>query len=173
MKICVYGPSGCGKTRMLKMIAGELYQTTMRMSVSLLPVPSFFGSLDEYLKLYEFNSELHLEPLCKFVFSKKCDFQKTLAREFSTFSAGEQRRIDMYRAISMPAALYLVDEPLANSGKQHLTRIEGFLKNVTGNLVVVSHGPMQSAKNIEFSQDVGLKVLHMLRPSLGNASSKK
>ena len=139
MLINIFGPSGSGKTTLIKELirSKQLFKfyfyliepSTKKslfktLSTSLMPLPNFRGSVFDYFNLFglPFDSPLenkYLEQLKKSTYNFNFSNHDNMAsRLFQTLSAGEQRRLVLFRALISNSDLVVIDEPFCNSDEK-------------------------------------------------------
>jgi len=135
----ILGPSGCGKTTLLRLIAGLIRADSGAVRyddvdvTDVRPGDRRIGMVFQNYALYP-HFESRTNVLSYFLFRKKTPELNALAREKyertselmgveltallgrkpGTLSGGEKQRVALGRCITRDAALFLVDEPLAN-----------------------------------------------------------
>ena len=142
MILNIFGPSGSGKTTLIKSllkyketkkffeeVSGEnlKIETNKKISVSLIPLPKFRGSVEEMFKIFHIESKslinlnIELQPLYQTIFNElpiKSKLDNALSRQVETLSAGEVRRLYILRSLLVKSNILIVDEPFSNSDKK-------------------------------------------------------
>lgn len=134
MLINIFGSSGSGKTTFIKELIKsqklskfylyfhkEFKELTlpMKISTSLMPMPNFRGTVIDYFNLFGLDHDFpaknkYLDMLKKSTFNFKSN-ENLGSRLFQTLSAGEQRRLVLFRTLISNSNLVVIDEPFCNS----------------------------------------------------------
>lgn len=139
MILNIFGPSGSGKTTLIKDLlkyketkrffeefSGEnlKIETNKIISVSLIPLPKFRGSVEEFFKIFHIDSNsltslnIELQNLYQSIFNElpsKINIDHVLSRQVDTLSAGEIRRLYILKSLLVESNILIVDEPFSNS----------------------------------------------------------
>jgi ABC-type bacteriocin/lantibiotic exporter with double-glycine peptidase domain len=159
--VVVVGPSGCGKTTLLRLIAG-LYvpeRGTVRVgqadpfreSGELLYLPQGPGLMNttimENLQAFSGGAPTRdiLEAaaqtgLAEWVEQLPMKYETTVGPLGRCFSGGQAQLIALTGAIASPAAVLLLDEPLANLDGSYQRKVLGSRMLRRRTVVIVSHG---------------------------------
>ncbi|MGN6710062.1 ribosomal protection-like ABC-F family protein [Anaerocolumna jejuensis] len=139
-RIWVRGGNGAGKSTLLKLIAGQLSTRGITRSEGLkiteaLQEPYWReGYVKELMKDEGINPE-SFEKLCRLF-----DLPESLyERPFETFSKGEQKKLEIARALSMENHLILMDEPLNYMDIYFREQLEKAVLAINPTLVFVEH----------------------------------
>ncbi len=162
MILNIFGPSGSGKTTLIKSLlkyretkkffeefSGEnlKIETNKKISVSLIPLPKFRGSVEEMFKIFHLESKslinlnIELQPLYQSIFNElpiKRNLDHSLSRQVETFSAGEIRRLYILRSLIVKSNILIVDEPFSNSDKKLWNMIYRSI-NIKKYSIILSH----------------------------------
>lgn len=150
-KIGVVGPNGSGKTSLLNLIAGAMEPSVGTIERGETIRISFFRQTSENLDgesaIIDFirdhadhfrlpdGSSIDAEFLLeRFGYSR--DFQK---QKIKTLSGGEVRRLMLVRVLSESPNFLLMDEPTNDLDIDTIERLEEYLADFKGSLIVVSH----------------------------------
>ena len=142
MILNIFGPSGSGKTSFIRNLLEKrkikLFFETFskeksdinlnnKISISLIPIPIFRGSIKEFFDIYSINLNLllTLERELKFlsdtIFNKinnQEDIDKISLRKVESFSAGEIRRLFLLKSLLVDSRIMIIDEPFSNSDEK-------------------------------------------------------
>jgi lincosamide and streptogramin A transport system ATP-binding/permease protein len=113
-RIALKGPNGCGKTSLLRMLAGEIAPA----AGSVYRSPSLAIAVARQHPLW---NEGNLRPLVRNARIDETRFRTILGalgvtgevfeRPLETFSYGQRKKVELARALAIPADLHLWDEP--------------------------------------------------------------
>ncbi len=150
--LVVHGSNGSGKSTLLKMLAGllpiqqgsvvrnteeaPLYLGHKR---GLTPSMSVIDNVAFWAKASGFP-ELTLAALRYF------DLEDAVHTRVADLSAGWQQRVALTRLISMPATVWLLDEPTANLDMAGMALLQSLIQSRAeqgGIVIIASHLPMQ------------------------------
>jgi len=150
-RIGLVGPNGCGKTTLLDLVAGRVEpdQGWVEMGPTVVPgyyaqhsaeLPGELRAVDYVREVAEVlvrpdGSRITAESLMeRFLFPRS--MQHT---PISRLSGGERRRLELLRVLLGAPNLLLLDEPTNDLDLPTLVRLEAWLDDFPGILVVVSH----------------------------------
>lgn len=137
-RIWIRGENGAGKSTLLKLIKGELAARGIIREENLKITEGLQEPLwkEGYLRelMGEANSE-NFERLCQLFDLPESLFQ----RPIETFSRGEQKKIEIARALSMENHLILFDEPLNYMDIYFREQLEKAILALNPTLVFVEH----------------------------------
>ena len=113
--LALTGENGRGKSSLMKVLTGEFtgrYVGTFELAQNLVisevrQLADNRGFLNEFAKKENLELELFLNNLRKLGVERKVFEQK-----IENMSQGQQRKVELARALSQPAHIYLWDEPL-------------------------------------------------------------
>ncbi len=155
--IWIRGQNGSGKTSLLKIITGEItsFEGTRIFSEGIsitesrqLPIWQS-GFLKDHLMMTDLNQDRFMDLVQRF------DLSETLfERPIETFSSGEQKKVDLARALSMDNHLLVLDEPLNYMDIQFREQLEKAIKDYTPTIVFVEHDAW-------FGESVANKVIDL------------
>ena len=138
----IFGPSGSGKTNLIKSLLKykEIQKffeefteedikidINKKISASLIPLPKFRGSVEEFLKIFSVESyslislNKELYSLYQSIFNQlpsKNNVDQILNRQIETLSAGEIRRLYILKSLLVESNILVVDEPFSNSDEK-------------------------------------------------------
>jgi len=167
MMLNIYGPSGSGKTTFIHHLLRsnkmqEFYENftndksgenlNQKISISLLPLPLFRGTIEDYLNIFSINTNqllklsTDLNILSESIFEKIDDyksFQKISKRNVETFSAGEMRRLFLLKSLLVESRIIVIDEPFSNSDEKLWNIIFAALKTKSKS-IILSHLPLEN-----------------------------
>ena len=163
----IFGPSGSGKTTFIRrvlqlgktqLLLGKLANTKImpeinpKISISLIPLPSFKGSIKEFFDIFSINLnslltlEKELKDLSYSIFDQAVN-QKTLEsisqRRVESFSAGETRRLYLLKSLLVNSNIMIIDEPFSNSDER-LWEIIYEAININSKSIILSHLSLES-----------------------------
>ena len=185
MLINIFGPSGSGKTsfirKLLKSEKTQLffeqisnkkynYDFNKKISISLIPLPKFRGSIEELFKMFSINVESLLcleDQLNKLSIStfKEIPSDKSLKeicnRRIETFSAGETRRLFLLKSLLINSELVIIDEPFSNSD-QKLWEIIFEAIYLKPKTIVLSHISLEKYFRLN-SDDISINIEQLRR----------
>ena len=179
MLLNIFGLSGSGKTKLIKdlistndifSIHSHFFEIATdekedkNISISLLPLGSFRGTIKSYFQLFglNINSCLRSKELIDLYKSINKDFidEKDLIvnRLFETLSAGEQRRLNIARALAFKCEMVVIDEPFCNSDESLYQIIFNSILN-SSKSIIISHAPLDD-KILEYEEEL-CKSIHI------------
>ncbi len=150
-RIGLVGPNGCGKTTLLDLVAGRVEPDQGWVEMGPTVVPGYYaqrsGDLPEETRAVDYvrevaevltrpdGSRITAESLMEnFLFPRS--MQHT---PIHRLSGGERRRLELLRVLLGAPNLLLLDEPTNDLDLPTLVRLEAWLDDFPGILVVVSH----------------------------------
>lgn len=150
-RIGLVGPNGCGKTTLLDMVAGRVEPDQGWVEMGPTVVPGYYAQRSEELpaetRAIDYvreaaevlvrpdGSRITAESLMEsFLFPRP--MQHTL---IGRLSGGEKRRLELLRVLLGAPNLLLLDEPTNDLDLPTLVRLEAWLDDYPGILMVVSH----------------------------------
>ena len=167
MILNIFGPSGSGKTTFIRrvlqfgktqLLLGNLANTKImpeintKISISLIPLPLFKGSIKEFFDIFSINLnslltlEKELKDLSYSIFDQAVN-QKTLEsisqRRVESFSAGETRRLYLLKSLLVNSNIMIIDEPFLNSDER-LWKIIYEAININSKSIILSHLSLES-----------------------------
>ena len=167
MILNIFGPSGSGKTTFIRrvlqlgktqLLLGNLANTKImpeinpKISISLIPLPLFKGSIKEFFDIFSINLnslltlEKELKDLSYSIFDQAVN-QKTLEsisqRRVESFSAGETRRLYLLKSLLVNSNIMIIDEPFSNSDER-LWKIIYEAININSKSIILSHLSLES-----------------------------
>lgn len=150
--LVVHGSNGSGKSTLLKMLAGLLpapqgsvvrdaegmplylgHKRGLTPSISVMDNVAFWAKASGF-------PELTLAALRYF------DLEDAANTRVADLSAGWQQRVALTRLITMPATVWLLDEPTANLDMAGMALLQSLIQSRTeqgGIVIIASHLPMQ------------------------------
>jgi heme exporter protein A len=150
--LVVHGANGSGKSTLLKILAGLLPLSSGSMARDadgtplylghkrgLTPSVSVMDNVSFWAKAAGFP-ELTMAALRYF------DLEDAANTRVSDLSTGWQQRVALTRLITMPAMLWLLDEPTANLDMAGMALLQSLIQSRTeqgGIVIIASHLPMQ------------------------------
>ncbi len=178
--LVVQGQNGAGKTTLLKTLAGllppsggEIRLNGEQLTHDFHPRPLFIGhkrgltpslSVADNVRVWARaarNDELYRAALHFF------DLEGLEDVPLQQLSAGWQQRVALTRLITMPAYLWLLDEPTANLDKAGVERLHALLQTRLeqgGMVVMTSHHSQIEGENVKFinisNMDSNIEVIH-------------
>jgi ABC-type bacteriocin/lantibiotic exporter with double-glycine peptidase domain len=138
-KVVIVGPNGSGKTTLAHILSGYLApsegEVVLPQRISSVTLPIAFPPL----KVKELISDTRL------VKAFRLDDHAILESSADELSAGQQQKLAIALALSQPADLYVIDEPLANlDPASRDTAIHLILEKTEGKtLILIMHGSEQ------------------------------
>ena len=142
MLLNIFGPSGSGKTTLIRELLkkNKTHQffeeftkkeskenLNKKISISLIPLPAFRGTIEEYFMIFSININdflnlnNQLRDLAESIFGKIVDNEslvKLSRRNVETFSAGEMRRLFILKSLIIKQPITIIDEPFSNSDEK-------------------------------------------------------
>ena len=163
-KVVIIGPNGSGKTTLAYILSGYLAplegDVVLPERISSATLPIFFPPL----KVKDLVADVEL--LSAF----RLQEQTVLDAFADELSAGQQQKLAIALALSHPADLYVIDEPLANlDSESRDTAIDLILERTKGKtLILVMHGADEYLKHfdrvikIDLTSDIGDRTRNSL-----------
>lgn len=156
-KVALCGKNGSGKSSIIKLICGEAIDYCgsidkgSQLVVSYVPQSTahLSGRLEDYAREYNIDLSLFLALLAKL------DFTKTqFARDISTFSEGQKKKVMLARSLCEKAHLYVWDEPLNFIDVFSRIQIEELLLKSTATIIFVEHDKI-------FNEKIATKTVYL------------
>ncbi len=161
MIINIHGPSGSGKTTFVRNLlkSGDTQKffekhtnisnqknLEKRISISLIPIPLFRGTVKEFFNIFSLNIEIllgldkELSDLAASVFKKINinTLDQISLRKIETLSAGEIRRLFLLKSILVESNIMIIDEPFSNSDEKLWGDIYKAI-NIKKRSIILSH----------------------------------
>lgn len=149
-KIALVGPNGCGKTTLLKLLLGELNQTTGRIyrgtKLEIATFDQHRAVLDPQLtvldNLAHGRQEVTVNGKTRHALGYLQDFlfhPKRARTPVYALSGGEKNRLLLARLFLKPSNLLLLDEPTNDLDVETLELLEERVSAYTGTVLLVSH----------------------------------
>ena len=167
MILNIFGPSGSGKTSLIRNLLEKrkikLFFETFskektdinlnnKISISLIPIPIFRGSIKEFFDIYSINLNLlfTLEKELKFLsdtifneINNQEDLDKISLRKVESFSAGELRRLFLLKSLLVDSRIMIIDEPFSNSDEKIWHIIYNAIR-VKSKSIILSHRSLET-----------------------------
>lgn len=180
MILNIFGPSGSGKTSFIRQIlkknksqqffekfTNNQFQANLneKISISLIPLPIFRGTIEEYFNIFSINIDIilnlnnQLRELSESIFEKIEDSEslyKLSKRNVETFSAGEMRRLFLLKTLLVKSNIIIVDEPFSNSDEKLWDTIYSALKTKPRS-IILSHMELEKFS----SCNINSKSIHI------------
>ena len=172
MILNIFGPSGSGKTTSIRRILqlGKthllfenltnkkiVFDDNPKISISLIPLPLFKGSIKEFFDIFSINLnslltlETELKDLSNSIFDQNIN-EKTLEsislRRVESFSAGEIRRLYLLKSLLVNSNIMIIDEPFSNSDKKLWATIFKAI-NLNSKSIILSHLSLESFYDLD------------------------
>ncbi len=162
MLLNIFGPSGSGKTTLIRELLkkNKTHQffeeftnkeskenLNKKISISLIPLPAFRGTIEEYFMIFSINTNdlltlnNQLKYLAESVFGKIVDknsLVKLSKRSVESFSAGELRRLFILKSLIIKQPITVIDEPFSNSDEKLWPTIYSALQTMP-RTIILSH----------------------------------
>ncbi len=140
--IALTGENCRGKSSLMKVLTGEFngrYAGSFELAYNLVisevrQLADNKGFLNEFAKEENLELELFLNNLRKLGVERKVFEQK-----IENMSQGQQRKVELARALSQPAHIYLWDEPLNYLDVFNQEQIIQMIKNSKPSMLVIEH----------------------------------
>lgn len=140
--IALTGENGRGKSSLMKVLTGDFngrYAGSFELAHNLVisevrQLADNKGFLNEFAKEENLELELFLNNLRKLGVERKVFEQK-----IENMSQGQQRKVELARALSQPAHIYLWDEPLNYLDVFNQEQIIQMIKNSKPSMLVIEH----------------------------------
>lgn len=172
MILNIFGPSGSGKTTFIRRILqlGKthllfenltnkkiVFDDNPKISISLIPLPLFKGSIKEFFDIFSINLnslltlETELKDLSNSIFDQNIN-EKTLEsislRRVESFSAGEIRRLYLLKSLLVNSNIMIIDEPFSNSDAKLWATIFKAI-NLNSKSIILSHLSLESFYDLD------------------------
>lgn len=159
--LVVRGRNGSGKSSLLKCIAGLLPPASGEIRWGGVPIAKnpaypqgvlYLGhkrGLNHGMSVYDnvaFWAKIHGQPELIKAALHYFDLADIADVPLHTLSAGWQQRVALTRLITVPSALWLLDEPAANLDDDGVNHLNGIMESRTeqgGIVVLATHSPVQ------------------------------
>ncbi len=150
-RVGIVGPNGAGKTTFLKLITGKEHPDSGRVQVGETVVFGFYKQdglfLDEDLRIIDYvKSIAEYIPLSNGVKLSASQFlshflfpQELQYKPISRLSGGEKRRLHLLTVLIKNPNFLILDEPTNDLDLITLNKLEEFLSQFAGCLILVSH----------------------------------
>lgn len=156
-RIFLVGKNGSGKSSLLKLLLEEKINYTGKITkgsnviISYVPQDSscLSGSLNQYLEQYEIDVSLFKAILRKMGFERE-----QFAKDLSTYSMGQKKKVSLARSLCERAHLYIWDEPLNYLDIESRIQLENLIKKYCPTMILVEH-------DVSFLNAVATKVIEL------------
>lgn len=159
---CIWlrGGNGAGKSTLLKIISGDIKVENI-FKADDLGISQVFqeplwqkGLVKEYIE-----EKKTMESFLRICSILDLD-EKMLKRPIETLSKGEQRKVDVARALTKESSMLLLDEPLNYMDRLFREQLERALEQYTGTMIFVEHEE-------EFGQNLANRIISIDRETKG------
>tara|TARA_B100000963_G_C22547774_1_gene635269 strand:+ start:701 stop:1276 length:576 start_codon:yes stop_codon:yes gene_type:complete len=158
----IFGPSGSGKTTLIRNLLEKRQikfffeshtkqrqdiNLNSRISLSLIPVPIFRGTIKDFFDIFSINLNLLLslrneyKLLSNTIFDEintQEELDKIAIRKVESFSAGEIRRLFLLKSLLVESSIMIIDEPFSNSDEKLWETIYNAIK-IKSRAIILSH----------------------------------
>ncbi len=149
-KVGLIGPNGVGKSTFLKLLLGELSQSSGRLARGTRQQVAYFDQMRDQVdmtkniidNIAEGRQSITVKGKDKHVLSYLQDFMFSPERArtpLQALSGGEQSRVMLARLFSQECNLLVLDEPTNDLDTDTLELLEELLVNYDGTILLVSH----------------------------------
>lgn len=156
-RIWLRGENGAGKSTLLKLITGELTSDDgfthraidLRITQAFQDMPIKTGLVKDYLDHYQTDITAFVRMLD--YFNMNVDY---LDRQIETLSEGERKKLDLARAFSSDAPLYVWDEPLNYMDYHFRVQLEEAVLKYKPTVIFVEH-------DRSFGEKIATKIINI------------
>ena len=155
--VAIYGQNGSGKSTLIKILLelhheyiGEI-KSASNLKISYIPqdTSNLTGSLNEYIHKQGVD-----ETLCKTIL-RKLDFVRELFEmDMKNYSDGQKKKVLIAVSLSMPAHIFVWDEPMNYIDVISRIQIEEIIKEAKPTLIFVEHDK-------RFVEDIANKIIQL------------
>ncbi len=156
-RLMIAGHNGAGKSTMVKLIMGQLQPMAGRFTRASGLTISYMPQLADSLAGTPFElAEREGLPLDYFMMLlRKLDFRReAFERDMRGFSMGQQKKVLLAASMSVPAHVYIWDEPLNYIDLESREQIEKMLEDSDATMIFVEH-------DRAFAGHIARKVIHL------------
>lgn len=155
--VAIYGQNGSGKSTLIKILLGLHHEyigeikSASDLEISYIPqdTSNLTGSLNEYIHKQGVD-----ETLCKTIL-RKLDFARELFEmDMKNYSDGQKKKVLIAVSLSMPAHIFVWDEPMNYIDVISRIQIEEIIKEAKPTLIFVEHDK-------RFVEDIANKIIQL------------
>lgn len=150
----ITGPNGIGKSQLIKKISQMAVNKNLKISC-MRQIYDNNGYLKDLAEADGLDYQMFLNNLKKLGLERK-----SFDKKIENMSMGQQKKVELARSLTVPAELYIWDEPLNYLDIFIQEQIEILLKDVKPTLVVVEHDRY-------FLEEVANQIIELKRENIG------
>lgn len=136
------GPNGCGKSSLLHLLTPDAPDHSGRVRIASGLIISYVPQRTDALRgsVFDFAEAAQIDRTLFLSFLRKMGFPRDhFARDMTTFSEGQKKKVLLAKSLSEQAHLYVWDEPLNYIDLASRLQIEDLIKTYQPTMLLVEH----------------------------------
>lgn len=136
------GPNGCGKSSLLHLLTPDAPDHSGRVRIASGLIISYVPQRTDALRgsVFDFAEAAQIDRTLFLSFLRKMGFPRDhFARDMTTFSEGQKKKVLLAKSLSEQAHLYVWDEPLNYIDLASRLQIEALIKKYQPTMLLVEH----------------------------------